>query len=189
MSGLIGRSKTLSYHREFMGIRPATEEDIQSIREVARETWIGAYTDVMNHTDLQRRVLEEGFYSDSYLEEDIDCEKSIFLVYVEDEEVVGFCQTEYRDVSPSGNVRSHKTAEMRKLYVHPDTWRTGKGSELLDKSIEVLPGFIEKVRIHVLNGNDRAKKFYCSRGFEKIDEESITIWGEDYLADVMQRNL
>lgn len=172
-----------------MAIRPAVEGDIEAIREIARETWVQAYSEVMERNDLQRRVLEEGFYSDSYILDSIECEKAVFLVHESHGEITGFCHTEYLDVSPSGEVRSHDVAELRKLYVSPDHWREGKGSELLQKSVEVLPGFIENVRIHVLKDNSRAKKFYRVHDFEKTGEEKIRIWGENYTAERMEKSL
>jgi ribosomal protein S18 acetylase RimI-like enzyme len=172
-----------------MPIRPATTGDIDSIREVAERTWVEAYSGIMEETDLERRVLEEGFYSRDYLEDDLEDEKTIFLVYEIENEVIGFSHLEYRDQEPDGSRREHSSAELRKLYVDPGHWRQGIGSRLLEKSIEVLPGYIGHIKAVVLKENTRAKNFYREKEFRKVDEEEVTIWGENYVTDIMLKEV
>jgi GNAT superfamily N-acetyltransferase len=61
-----------------------------------------------------------------------------------------------------------KTAEVRSLFVHPERWRSGVGSELMEQALEELKtlGF-EEATLWSFDVNDRANAFYERHGFSR----------------------
>ena len=76
-------------------------------------------------------------------------------------------------------VRPHE-AGLKEIYVHPDLWGGGLGTELLVSAREHLPPEIEGLALEVLADNERARRFYESRGFVYDGTHAIDIDGETY---------
>ena len=61
-------------------------------------------------------------------------------------------------------------AELRRLYVGPDAWRLGIGSRLHDSLLEIArERNVSTVSLWVLERNDRARRFYETRGWARVD--------------------
>jgi ribosomal protein S18 acetylase RimI-like enzyme len=69
--------------------------------------------------------------------------------------------------SQDEDVDREQVGEIYVLYVHPDAWRQGIGSALLDRAMNHLrtDRFTEAV-LWVLDGNRQAMRFYEAAGFE-----------------------
>ena len=78
-------------------------------------------------------------------------------------------------------------AGLKELYVHPDHWGRGVGTRLLEAGLEVLPGDVTRLRVETLAENERARRFYEARGFERTGETDVEIAGEAYPAVVYAR--
>jgi GNAT superfamily N-acetyltransferase len=70
------------------------------------------------------------------------------------------------------------------VYVSPDHWGEGVGSALLERaSNHLATQGIDRVRDSVLAQNEVGNAFYSDR-FEQVDQETVEIAGEDYVANV-----
>ena len=72
-----------------MKIRPANEDDFESIRDVARRTWSDAYAEIMDGESIDETISE--WYSDDSLTDASERPGTMFLVASENDELLGFC--------------------------------------------------------------------------------------------------
>jgi ribosomal protein S18 acetylase RimI-like enzyme len=159
-----------------MEIRQATESDIESIEQVARETWETDYPTILHRETVDEEV--EEWYNDDQLETELEEEDAILLVAETDGEVVGFTHA----------VRRRRTGYILRVYVAPDHRGEGVGSELLTSARDVLlTRGVDNVRAMVLAENEPGNAFYQSFGFEKVDDEETVIGGDTYTENVYER--
>jgi GNAT superfamily N-acetyltransferase len=61
-----------------------------------------------------------------------------------------------------------RTGEVRSLFVHPDRWRSGVGTRLMNAALDALAeqGY-EDATVWSFDDNDRANAFYERHGFER----------------------
>ena len=143
-------------------VRAATSGDESSIAEVHVAAWQRAYRGIMpasyldglsvpNRTDLWRAIIAE-----------LNPPAVNALVAVEDSTILGFvhhCSS--RDPEATSAV-----GEISAIYVHPDQWGEGIGSQLLHGALDSLQmaGF-SSATLWVLALNARARRFYESKGW------------------------
>jgi ribosomal protein S18 acetylase RimI-like enzyme len=145
-------------------IRAARPDDAAGIAAVNRRSWDAAYRgmvddavlDGLDASDLEgdwRAAIERP-------------RAGARLVVAEDAggEVVGYCRYgpgKDRDVDPT------LAGEVYGLYVAPDRWGAGVGSELLRAAFGDLARLGRReVRLEVVEANARARAFYERIGFE-----------------------
>lgn len=151
-----------------MEIRPATEADRGAIREVARAAWHDAYDD-LEATTIDETV--EEWYADDALERAIDKPGTAVLVAEVDGEVVGFTH----------GVVSEEDGEVLRMYVHPDRQRRGVGAALHERLREDLADFsMRRMRAIDLASNEASREFYEGLGFERTDEGTVDLGGEEH---------
>lgn len=147
-------------------IRAATPEDAHGAAAVHVAGWRAAY---------------RGQFPDALLDGlDVDKRAKAWATWLEDpaldvhvavgDRVVGFCMLrpsrDATDTEDVGASPAMEVGEIPAIYLHPDVWRTGLGSRLLDTSLAQARerGFRE-VHLWVLETNQRARSFYEARGF------------------------
>jgi RimJ/RimL family protein N-acetyltransferase len=133
-------------------IRPARPEDAQATARVHVDSWAAAYT-IPGPTPEQRLEQHSRF-------------PASFVAEL-DGEIVGFVGVgESRDPDADG--------ELYTIYVHPDHWRSGIGRHLIrageDQMWEL--GY-RRVVLWVLDGNERAQRFYESEGWTADGERRV----------------
>lgn len=173
-------------------VRPATPDDAPAIRQVARETWHAAYDDVIG-PDAVDSVVDE-WYGVAGLRESIQREDGLFLVAdrsaeneldgeVEpDGEVVGFAQGVLAD--------EDEPAWLPRIYVHPDRWGEGVGSELLGRVEAWLrDAAAERLRLAVMADNEVGNAFYEKHGYEVVEERDEEVLGAAFEEYVREKEL
>jgi ubiquinone/menaquinone biosynthesis C-methylase UbiE/ribosomal protein S18 acetylase RimI-like enzyme len=142
-----------------VNIRAATIDDAKAIAEVHVRSWQHAYRDLLPAIFLASLSLEkrEALWTDS-----LTTRRSSLLVAEADNKVVGF--------SAFGPCRDEGAGptdyELWALYLAPDYWSSGLGRELWLKSRkEMAATGASLVSLWVLEGNDRAIRFYAAAGF------------------------
>ena len=161
-------------------IRPATVDDIEDIQRVARRSWDAAYEDVLEQATIDD-LLGEG-YSTDVLEAWTDAETAELLVATDDDddETVGYASATVED--------EERVADLN-VYVEPDHWRRGVGTDLLAAMEDRLADRdVERVRDYVLAHNEPGNAFYREH-FERVDDREVEIGGEMYTANVYERTL
>lgn len=132
----------------------ATEADIAGIQRAALESWRAAYRDIFASDFIEDFVSRN--YSWAALKISLRSPGDIFLVAKDGERVAGFCHLGDRGGGP----------EMYRLYLAPEYWGQGAGSQLLALlEARLRQRGIPAYRCFVHNRNERAQAFYARRGF------------------------
>lgn len=135
-----------------MIIRRVTESDLAELGELYLASWRAGYKGLLPQKFLDEltadrwteKLLGEGSFAAT------ECEK-----------IVGHCLAH-----PSNEPEWRGWGEIHTLYVHPEYWRTGYGTAVFKRAEEWLyeRGF-DEVYLYVLEGNERAERFYKAQGF------------------------
>ena len=152
-------------------MRAATTADAEAIGRVQVETWRVAYTGLLPQETLdafdvegRQRMWREGLARTPR-------PGSATFVSVAEDTVVGFATL--------GECDSEKgTGELYAIYVRPASWGTGAGRALIERSEQSLrdAGFTQAV-LWVLEGNERAERFYRAAGWEHDGEKEDVFQG------------
>lgn len=156
-----------------MSIRPATAEDIPTIRSIALRTWPVAYGAILAPAQLQYML--ELMYNPNALAEQFRTAEHRFAVWEAAGEAEGF----------AGYEHSHGTAgrtKLHKLYVSPTAQGTGAGRALLRYVIQAAQEVGDVVVQLNVNRFNRARTFYERNGFVVVRDEVIDI-GHGYVMD------
>lgn len=137
-------------------IRPATIDDASAIAEVHVNAWKKAYAGIVPSDYLERMSVEK---RTEWWRKALGERQGTVLVAVVRDKVVGWIS-----FGPSGGGEAD-TVEIYAIYILPDDWRRGIGSDLLKAAEPSLGGFSSTV-LWVLAENKRALAFYRDRGFE-----------------------
>lgn len=174
-------------------IREANPEDLEDIDELARESWIEGFSNVLSDEELEMAEDME-FISRESLEENLDAEGVVTLVYEQEGKVVargriGFTEDEVHSFVDVGE----KEVQLRAFYVHPDYWNQGIGTRLLEELVDRIPERFEKLKVETFEGAD-AVEFYRRKGFRVVEKgifsaEDTPLVKKDYPTVVMEKDL
>lgn len=170
-------------------VRQAVPEDAAEIQSVAAASARTAYEPIVDDLTLVEAVESGAFVADlhDWLAETRDTDQVVYLVAVDDG-IVGFVQLQWGVYGVNDYV-GESEALLHSLYVTPDHWGNGIGSELLTAAIDRIPSNLTAVVLGVIDGNDRAFRFYDRHGFEKREESTYEVDGVAYPVDVYARPL
>jgi ribosomal protein S18 acetylase RimI-like enzyme len=159
-------------------IRPAEPVDIAAIRRVARAAWHAVYDDILGE-EVVNEHLREG-YAPPVLERMIELEEVGLFVSTADDDVVAYMSCGMTDATGFGDLD---------LYVHPDYWGEGIGTELLHRGEQHLHELsVRKIRDEVLAENEIGNGFYRQH-FEKVGERTTEVGGQEHPVNVYERRL
>jgi ribosomal protein S18 acetylase RimI-like enzyme len=143
-----------------MVVRRADISDARAIAIVHVRAWQAAYQDLvsdaqLDHLDVQKCA--------AAWESELGA--SSWPAYVLDDNSVvrGFCST---GSCAASDMDSDRAAEIPALYLDPGIWGRGHGRRLCEAAVAELRlrGFSQIV-VWVLDGNERAARFYQALGF------------------------
>jgi len=152
-------------------VREATVADADAIGRVQVETWRTAYAGLLPRETIdafdvgaRQAMWREG------LARTPQPGSATFVALVEDE-VVGF-STVGASYSEDG------TGELYAIYVDPSRWGSGAGRALIERAEASLreSGFASAL-LWVLEGNERAERFYRAAGWEHDGEKEDDFQG------------
>ena len=156
-------------------IHQATLTDLETIRQIAEETWWAAYSPILEKEQI-RFMLDE-IYSVEKISSQLKNNTQTYLLLTEDDRPVAFAAYSPREKDP-------EIYKLHKLYCLPETQGKGYGKILINavaqKTIEAGKHTLD------LNVNryNKAKNFYEKMGFQIAYEEDIPIgpyWMNDYV--------
>ncbi len=140
-------------------IRELTVDDAARIAPVHVRSWQAAYRGLMDQAMLdslsveQRTEMWTGILSTP--------NEGARLVVEQGGEAVGFL------VGTRSSPGTEGAAEVFSVYLDPSVWRGGIGSALLDAGVEALRAEgPTPIILWVVDGNERACRFYESRGWQ-----------------------
>lgn len=164
-----------------MAVRPATLDDVQVVRDIARETWHAAYDDVVGAGAVDRQVDE--WYAPDVVEEWVTREKGHYLVAEQDGTVLGYAAGGPSEDGPGDGV-------VTAIYVRPDHWGEGVGSALLETLHDRLrDDGCSSVWLAVIADNDVGRSFYEAHGYEVDRERTVEVGGVETRDLVLRRSL
>ena len=161
-------------------IRQATINDLETIRQIAEDTWWVAYSPILEKEQISFMLNE--IYSVEKITQQLNSGSQIYLLLIEDDKPVAFAAYSPREEDPD-------IYKLHKLYCLPETQGKGYGKTLINevenKTIEAGKNTLD------LNVNryNKAKTFYEKMGFSVAYEQDIAIgpyWMNDY---VMRKEL
>jgi ribosomal protein S18 acetylase RimI-like enzyme len=162
-----------------MDLRDATTEDIQDIRETARASLSTSYSHALSADLIDGAV--ESWYDAETVADSLEGEDAVFVVAVEDGEVVGFVESRFVE-------RREPVGELDWLHVHPDHRGHGIGDDLLHRAeTELLELGAERIEGRVLAANEPGAEFYEREGFTEIGDRTVEIGGGEFLERVFAR--
>ena len=151
-------------------VRLATADDADGIGRIQVESWRAAYTGLLpDHAvagfdvATRQQLWREGLGRPPG-------PGSATFVVEEAGEVIGFAS-----LGPSREAEGEREGELYAIYLHPTCWGRDIGKALLQRAEESLRGSgFRRAVLYVLEGNERAGRFYRSAGWEqdgsKVDE-------------------
>lgn len=158
-------------------VREATTDDAGAVRRVARAAWYETYDFIDEET--VEGMLAQG-YSEEFLTAAIERPELTLFVAERGVEIVGYASCEPPGEDGAGDVS---------VYVHPDCWREGLGTALLDRAEAFLRAQgAETVEDAVLADNEIGNAFYRGR-FEDAGTTTVELGREEFEATVYRRDL
>ena len=151
-------------------MRSAVVADAAAIARINVDGWRAAYrSEVADQVlaDLSLSEREAGWH-----ERIIDGTHGRILVAERGHEVIGYSRVlaPARDGDAAADV-----AEIAAMYVHPDAWRSGAGSALMQTALgELRSDGWRDVTLWVLDRNARAIAFYEGFGFAPDETEKVS---------------
>ena len=100
--------------------------------------------------------------------------------------VRGYIYVRWADTKPSV---APDDAGLKEVYVHPDWWGGGLGTELLGTAVDALPPDIKGLTLETLADNEIGRSFYESRGFALDGRSEIAIGDSSYETVIYRRPL
>lgn len=165
-----------------MQVRPALTADARVVAEIHVASWQVAYRGHLPDDHLDALSVETRCAGWVELIGTTDWPRTGLLLAEDDVgEVVGFCH-----VAPSrDDDAGSEVGEVTAIYLSPPRWRGGAGRLLLDAAVERLraAGYT-RATLWVLEGNDRARRFYEAMGWRPDGTTKIDGRGSDTLVDV-----
>ena len=161
-------------------IRIATVNDVETIREIADQTWWVTYGPLLEKEQITFMLNE--IYAADKISKQIEIGAQTFILLLEEEEPVAFAAYSPREE----NADIYK---LHKLYCLPKTQGKGYGKVLINEVVQRTTDAGKKVLELNVNRYNNAKTFYEKMGFAVAYEEDIAIgpyWMNDY---VMRKEL
>lgn len=158
-------------------VRRAVQDDAVGVQRSIAASWRDAYADIFGEERLRELTVDSSeFYPEARFREKLSDDDLAYLVALINEGVVGIVNVCWAEGNTHDFV-AEDAAQVRSLYVHPDHWNRGIGSALLAKGTAAQPDDIDRQFVECLADNPRAREFYEARGFERIDEGEIDLYG------------
>jgi N-acetylglutamate synthase-like GNAT family acetyltransferase len=162
-----------------MILRTATQSDLPAIRQIALATWPATYGNILSQEQLNYML--ETMYSTDVLTQQMESGHR-FIMAEQNGTSIGFAGFSEGDTAD--------IYKLHKLYVLPDTQKTGAGKALVNRIIAL--SVVAGATVLQLNVNrfNNARLFYERHGFQVIREEDIAIGNGYYMNDyVMEYTL
>lgn len=154
-----------------MEVRGLEAGDGQGLRQVARESMMASYEDLLGADVITEAV--HSWYGDEALDEYLQGDEMEFLVAVPDDDPVGFVQSHVLEDIHKGRILW--------IHVQPSARGQGIGTTLLERMQDRLHDRgIDAVTAVVLAAHEDGIDFYESREFEELAERTVTIGDTEY---------
>lgn len=158
-----------------MDVRSLEPNDVDRVRQIARNSLTASYAPILSTETIERAVAE--WYSTEAFDEYLESDEMVFYVAVDNDTVVGFSQSHVVEAIDKGRI----------LWIHVDPEHRGRGiaTRLFEETRDGLKDRgIDRITSLVLVDNEEGNRFYTDHGFELLYDRTITIAGEEYVENV-----
>ena len=169
-------------------VRPSDTEDME---ETTRKSWIQGQKAFLTDEELGLASGSEEFRkTEQDIESRLEKDDTFVLVAEVDGKVVGRIRMAWAGQADS--FVNPGEAQLRSMYVHPDHWRKGIGTALVEKAFERVPSRFHAFVVEVFEDNESAFGFYRDLGYYFVEEstlgpEDISILTEDRKTLIMRK--
>lgn len=160
--------------------RVASVEEFGACQAVIADAWRAAFDHIVTAEVLDRMAAQPDSPELGERYEELDDAKGVALFAGTIEGRVIGTATSVWDADRSKSFVGDHDAELRTLYIHPDHWGHGHGSELLSVVESALPGDRRRLVLETFEANDMGRGFYESNGFVLVDEHTFEIGERAY---------
>ncbi|HEC2188594.1 TPA: GNAT family N-acetyltransferase [Staphylococcus delphini] len=155
-------------------VRIATPDDVIGIRDVATKAWYNTYLNIYAASTVNELLTAS--YNEEHLRKRL--EEQLFMVAIEDQEVVGFA-----------NFIQGSELYLSAHYVRPHSQNKGYGRLLLEQGLAHYEGQYDAVYLEVDTKNEKGIAFYEQEGFEIIRTYEHVMYGETMNLALMKKPL
>ena len=155
-------------------VRIATPDDVIGIRDVATKAWYNTYLNIYAASTVNELLAAS--YNEEHLRKRL--EYRLFIVAIEDKEVVGFA-----------NFIQGSELYLSAHYVRPHSQNKGYGRLLLEKGLPHYDGQYDAVYLEVDTQNEKGVAFYEQEGFEVLRTYEHVMYGETMHLALMKKRL
>lgn len=159
-----------------MIVRPATADDISAIARIHVQGWRDAYGGIVDQNWLDD--LGEDEQARQWREWFDPAQRPVLLALDESGNAAGFVNYGRLRTPPPGSspIRPLYSGEIFALYVLPQYWRQGLGTQLMREAARGLAAMKHhSLCLWVLEKNARAVAFYKTQGGERCGKKDIVI--------------
>lgn len=149
-----------------ISIKEATISDINSIQEIAVNTWPFTYGAILSKAQLEYML--DKFYNYENLNTILKSSLQKFIMVYDERNFLGFASYEHHYLSQN-------TTRVHKIYVLPEAQGKGAGTILMNAIVS--SAHEKKAEIITLNVNrsNIALHFYLKLGFEITGQEDVAL--------------
>ena len=155
-------------------VRIATPDDVIGIRDVTTKAWYNTYLNIYAASTVNELLAAS--YNEEHLRKRL--EDQLFIVAIEDKEVVGFA-----------NFKQGSELYLSAHYVRPHSQNKGYGRLLLEKGLSHYDGQYDAVYLEVDTQNEKGVAFYEQEGFEVLRTYEHVMYGETMHLALMKKRL
>ena len=176
-----------------MEIKKVTEQALPALIELARSTFIAAFSEQNDPDDFAAYV--ESAFTFAAFKNELDTEGSVFYLMENDNELIGYFKLNHNKIPhdginliPSFNAfKSTKMTELERIYLTENMHGKGFAKDMINAAFELAK--IEQsafIWLGVWENNLKAIKFYQKSDFNKFGEHIFMI-GDDPQTDWLMR--
>ena len=155
-------------------LRKATLEDRSLIRSISERTWPSTYGHIISQEQID--FMLDWMYSDEALETQMQKGHQFYIATYNNEDI-GFCSVS----------KESDGFKLNKLYILPTIQKSGAGTLLLNKAIEVAQTDGSSSLYLQVNKHNNAYDFYVKKGFVKESEFKFDIGNGFFMDDYVMR--
>ena len=164
-------------------IRIANRKDIPSLVEMARTSFLEAFT-AQNKPENVKVYLEEAFTEEQFLEEMEEPSSTFYIAHVEDKLVA---YTKLNLIPAQTDVNDPESLEVARLYVLEEFHGLGIGTILMEFAIRFAKQNGKKyLWLGVWEKNQKALLFYENKGFRRFGQHPFP-FGDEVQTDYLMR--
>jgi len=166
-------------------IKKASIEDLETIKNVGRETFYETFAKNNSEEEMQK-YLDESF-SDERLKKELNTTDSQFFIAWEENNPIGYLKINTGDAQTE--LQDKTSLEIERIYVKSSHQGKKVGQILYDKALEIAEQERkEYIWLGVWEENLKAVNFYIKNGFVEFDKH-IFVLGTDKQTDLMMKKV